>query len=1039
MTQKRNFVNYLLISNHFITGYSTNKVDDRRILLMLHFPEKDKVGCLIKELVGLSSTGFQRSQRNELARALLFKLKTNQISNVSVTEYFDVKRKIIQAKANQNKTKKNIPLFIRDAEIQQKRPLNNHSASSFRYRSRQQKQRVKAQNHGGKHRIVADGRKGLHTGSRYKLEFKSGIFGTAHSAAEDSQSDLETDMTTEDRDDSRSIYDKDDVNVSGINELLKSMPKDGGRKSSTQAHREERRIRQPKANAHKVPREFTEEDFQEDLTDIRLENELQVKRLVDKKNAALTVMQQAKAELTVMQQAAEEKHGELRRAISRLEAQLAAAVQNAESVKRQSEERSKQLQSSVLTQMEALMKENARDRELLMQEHEEKQKNLQDQVIAAERTLEEQIKLTDKLQMELKSKNEQYAELEKQCSDLQSSFEAAKKQRHEVELKLKEQVAAAEELSRTLKNLQDTNRSHEICMAEHDKELHQIRTQNANEVIQLKLEHAETISRLSTAIERLKTEFEDQLRAKENRASAKEQDQLNSEISDMRLRLENTEESRHEIERTHQVETEQLRQKYEEALNQWNQKEQTLLNDNRLLKEKLASFGAKVCPIRLDAQMQTTPSTDDEILLQKIGETFTKQMNSWREDSLSHWVEKVKEEEQQRLRTFYEEAEAVQKKEHEINLSTLRAEHTNRYNQLKKREELLRTQCTRLETELGECKKLLQHELRAEHTNRYNQLKKREELLRTQCTRLETELGECKKLLQHEVETRHQQLNELSVARENERQEWSRMQAEKIAILQEQCENRIKQIRMEQMEDFQTKLNEEVRKKERYLEEHIENLNKKLNSCRTRIDELQSALDQSCLEKDAMQQKMATAHQEELKVLRQRHQQDLWTLREKIASERKRARTAEFKLRERDKIWADLNKLRENQIDHYLPIEVQLHLESTIESLRAQVGLLQKRIALLTGRGNEYGQVDGSISAVQNRRPEIKSEIPNAPQPMSRLHSPKTNSGDHLVDWNELQVDLTPSKGQYSCDLRRSTEVAEGKPVATNRSRGIAI
>ncbi|OON20579.1 hypothetical protein X801_03538 [Opisthorchis viverrini] len=896
---------------------------------------------------------------------------------------------IIQAKANQNKTKKNIPLFIRDAEIQQKRPLNNHSASSFRYRSRQQKQRVKAQNHGGKHRIVADGRKGLHTGSRYKLEFKSGIFGTAHSAAEDSQSDLETDMTTEDRDDSRSIYDKDDVNVSGINELLKSMPKDGGRKSSTQAHREERRIRQPKANAHKVPREFTEEDFQEDLTDIRLENELQVKRLVDKKNA----------ELTVMQQAAEEKHGELRRAISRLEAQLAAAVQNAESVKRQSEERSKQLQSSVLTQMEALMKENARDRELLMQEHEEKQKNLQDQVIAAERTLEEQIKLTDKLQMELKSKNEQYAELEKQCSDLQSSFEAAKKQRHEVELKLKEQVAAAEELSRTLKNLQDTNRSHEICMAEHDKELHQIRTQNANEVIQLKLEHAETISRLSTAIERLKTEFEDQLRAKENRASAKEQDQLNSEISDMRLRLENTEESRHEIERTHQVETEQLRQKYEEALNQWNQKEQTLLNDNRLLKEKLASFGAKVCPIRLDAQMQTTPSTDDEILLQKIGETFTKQMNSWREDSLSHWVEKVKEEEQQRLRTFYEEAEAVQKKEHEINLSTLRAEHTNRY----------------------------------------NQLKKREELLRTQCTRLETELGECKKLLQHEVETRHQQLNELSVARENERQEWSRMQAEKIAILQEQCENRIKQIRMEQMEDFQTKLNEEVRKKERYLEEHIENLNKKLNSCRTRIDELQSALDQSCLEKDAMQQKMATAHQEELKVLRQRHQQDLWTLREKIASERKRARTAEFKLRERDKIWADLNKLRENQIDHYLPIEVQLHLESTIESLRAQVGLLQKRIALLTGRGNEYGQVDGSISAVQNRRPEIKSEIPNAPQPMSRLHSPKTNSGDHLVDWNELQVDLTPSKGQYSCDLRRSTEVAEGKPVATNRSRGIAI
>ncbi|TGZ55355.1 hypothetical protein CRM22_010412 [Opisthorchis felineus] len=700
-----------------------------------------------------------------------------------------------------------------------------------------------------------------------------------------------------------------------------------------------------------------------------------------------------------MQQAAEEKHGELRRAISKLETQLTAAVQNAESVKRQSEERSKQLQSSVLTQMEALMKENARDRERLMQEHEEKQKNLQDQVIATERTLEEQIKSTNKLQMELKSKNEQYVELEKQCFDLQTSFEAAKKQRHEVELKLKEQVAAAEELSRTLKSLQDTNRNYETCMAEHDKELHQIRTQNANEVIQLKLEHAETISRLSMAIERLKTDFEDQLRAKESRSSIKEQDHLNSEISNLRLRLENAKESRHEIERRYQAETEKLRQEYEDALNQWNRREQTLLNDNGLLNEKLASFEAKACLICLDAQIQTTPSADDEILLQKIGETFMKQMDSWREDSLSHWVEKVKEEEQQRLRTIYEEAEAAQKKKHEINLSTIKAEHTNRY----------------------------------------NQLKKREELLRTQCTRLEMELGEYKKLLQHEVETRHQQLNELSVARENERQEWSRMQTEKITLLQEQCENRIKQMRMEQMEDFQTKLNEEVHKKERYLEEHIDNLNKKLNNCTSRIDELQSALDRSCLEKDAMQQKMATAHQEELKVLRQRHQQDVWTLREKVASERKRARTAEFKLRERDKIWADLNKLRENQVDHYLPIEVQLHLESTIESLRAQVDLLQKRIALLTGRGNDYGQLSGSISAVQNRRPEIKSEIPNAPQLTSRLYSPKMNDDDHLADWNELQVDLTPSKGQYSCNLQRSTEDAEGKPVATNRSRGIAI
>ncbi|CAH8629846.1 unnamed protein product [Schistosoma mattheei] len=91
-------------------------------------------------------------------------------------------------------------------------------------------------------------------------------------------------------------------------------------------------------------------------------------------------MNRKNAELIAVQKAAELKHCELRQAIDKLENQLSDTVNNADQIKRSSEEKMNQLQSVMNKQFENLLKQSNEQREFLIQEHEKTLKDLQNKM-----------------------------------------------------------------------------------------------------------------------------------------------------------------------------------------------------------------------------------------------------------------------------------------------------------------------------------------------------------------------------------------------------------------------------------------------------------------------------------------------------------------------------------------------------------------------------------------------------------------------------------------------------------------------------------
>ncbi|CAH8601857.1 unnamed protein product [Dicrocoelium dendriticum] len=241
-------------------------------------------------------------------------------------------------------------------------------------------------------------------------------------------------------------------------------------------------------------------------------------------------------------------------------------------------------------------------------------------------------------------------------------------------------------------------------------------------------------------------------------------------------------------------------------------------------------------------------------------------------------------------------------------------------------------------------------QIRKENVIRFNELKKREQLARNQLERLELELGESKRLLTKEVEARREQLNELCYVRETERQQWATSQRAEIQELEQRYEAALQQMQQEHAAAIEEQLFEQRRTMEKEYKLRLEQMNTKLEESQKHIAELQSTIEEAQLHSEHTRETLVSKHREEMDQLREIHQKDMLVLNEKLAQARAREKAAANSLRQREKLWANaMEKLQENQPmeTKHLPIEVQSHMEATIEALRLQVELLQKRIILL--------------------------------------------------------------------------------------------
>ncbi|XP_018655045.1 hypothetical protein Smp_157130 [Schistosoma mansoni] len=230
-----------------------------------------------------------------------------------------------------------------------------------------------------------------------------------------------------------------------------------------------------------------EAEFYERLIKLRKENETEVAKVMNRKNA----------ELIAVQQAAELKHRELRQAIDKLENQLSDTVNNADQIKRSSEEKMNQLQSMMNKQFENLLKQSNEQREFLIQEHEKTLKELQSKTESTFKELE----INKSLVVELESKMElQVLQLNKQ-----------------------------KWLALRYKTLES---KYNVCLEDHNQELKQIRSDHAKRICAMELERTNNEKQYETNLEKIKDEFNTKL--KESRLSYERQ--LVSEVKEAETR-----------------------------------------------------------------------------------------------------------------------------------------------------------------------------------------------------------------------------------------------------------------------------------------------------------------------------------------------------------------------------------------------------------------------------------------------------------------------------------------------------------------------
>ncbi|KAF5399199.1 hypothetical protein PHET_07716 [Paragonimus heterotremus] len=942
--------------------------------------EKSKVGGLIKDLNDLSGSEFQRMQRNELAKALLFKLKTNQLSKVTSKEILEVKNKITDAKSHNSSTPN--PATYTDLSA-----FGNQSVCTARKPSHKLNVRSQIRLRPPKTKNTK-WRKTMHKKHEKSgwgiTHFTSGFYPLDESTVEESDitvySDEHTDGTTSPELDVKNFkMSLNDVNVRNNTAKCESL-KNGRMKRRNKSamkrksqHSVLKRCSEKDATLssdgirHVISRlqnhelqqqaQMTEAKFYDQLVEVRRENELELAKVVTRKNA----------ELAAAQQAAEAKHQELRQAVDRLEEQLAAAVSNAEQIRRQSEEQTKELQTAMARQLEDLAQQSAERHEQLIVEHEKELQRLRAAHEQECQNLAKQIKHTSEVQSELDEKVRHCNQLESQNREM---FEAKNKAIEQQELAEKELNKQAEhiqhiqtELQTAMVRLKELDEQHAQTLKDHSETVTRLRTDCANQLAHSALEYANKISQLHANIEHARSEFTDKLKEAEERHSnmlsmkekfaleegrkqATEENRL--EICRLKNRLEDMEQSQETMRKTYQLELDKARNRCAVAEVILEQKELAFSDTTDQLQKRICLLESKYSAQLNTVDTQTTEPYQSEMLIERVSQGVATQMVRWQEQSVKKLLEKVIEEEHGRLKCAFEEKE-----------KQLTEKHMRESAQLS-----------------------------ADHAVQYGDLKRREELVRHRLAELEFELGEAKRHLTKECDVRRQQLTEISVAREKERQEWFHAQERKLSELEQCHQETIQQLRQEHADEIQKIVEGRLGEIEKMYKEQLKQLHMKLNDSHKRITQLDCELKATCLDKDRIRDTLTGAHQMEMAQLRENHQQATWTLKEKMARERSRARLAEAALKQREIVWTELSarfqemqKQQQNAV--LMPAEVEDHLQATIESLRVQVNLLQKRIALLTE--NDYKPQLDSTCLVLNHD-KSRSELQAMERQDNLLH-----------------------------------------------------
>ncbi|TPP60612.1 hypothetical protein FGIG_02004 [Fasciola gigantica] len=891
------------------------------------FNEKRVVGHLIKELIQLSTNETQKIQRNELARALLLKLKSNQNPYFSRWDFTQLK----------------VPLMHTEVDVSHSVPSLNEESCKMEELSGQAKtkkpRRIRFHSKSSNpnkcvvkicrpnyRRLPNRKQQAIRNPKRHQSSsVQSFVTDSADSCGGKcnySSTPTNTESETSAPSDHVSVHDRITRAHRAKGPHLLQMHRSNIYSESNFAKHldfdEKKEYIQQNSNSKNsalikpaISRaQISETNFYDHLLEIRRESEIEIAKLMSRKNA----------ELATVQRDAERKHAELKTAVDKLEEQLAMAVANADNVRRQSEDQSNQLQMIMTKQLDSLFEQSAQQKEELVREHQEKIEELK----KAHRIDLEQLKVeqkrTEELELCVQQERLRSAELQTKLKDYQSQLDKA----CERQLYLQSSI---DNLTETLKN-KELN-----FQAQIDSQKAEVTTKHMKEIAELKCEHDSKMDRLTKEHEKSLQVLEETIQCLRDELKNSQEDAEKQKAKLVFNELSAAyDQGREYAIRDCQTKIDMLQQRLADA-----QERQQLAKDNFRLRmtqakeelsriqtamsEKEAELNAgqsrlnqmvKQLESKFNIPLTCSGTQTDEFqctcVALRVGEVVAKEMAFWQQKSLDKTIENAKNEEGIRLEALFHEKEEHIYRQHKLEMEAIRNEHSNQI----------------------------------------SSWRNRVELARKQINQLEVELSKAKGLLAKEIETRRQQISEISQAREFERREWKRQQDENLKCIAREQEEQIKQMRAQYVDDVETTTNQKLNEIEAEYKNQVMELSQDLQESRAQIDKLKDALQKTLYDQEKMKHNMESEYRLKMDGLRKTHEEEILSIKDGASKDRARARTAEALLRQHEKLWNTQVKQKAMHLkEDLLPADIRGHLESTIDSLRLQVDLLQKRIALL--------------------------------------------------------------------------------------------
>ncbi|XP_076099543.1 centrosomal protein of 112 kDa-like isoform X5 [Mytilus galloprovincialis] len=693
--------------------------------------------------------------------------------------------------------------------------------------------------------------------------------------------------------------------------------------------------------------------FHEEKLKLQQRHDVAVQKILDRKN---TEIEELKANYRA-------KAKELEDTITKLERKIQSVVRDSQNVRETKDKQIAELRKMVEDTTEKRKSDFERKLTDLQTEFEQEKfdmqkqhtKNIQEilddtnaRLQKMEKEYSQQTHSTTSIIKELESRLHQLLSDSEQTTKAKANLE---REKIDVESKLDRLSSDYSELRESHKNL---DREHQRMIEAHNQEMRTIKNKTDASLEFMKQEHnlssakaTDTISDLEQSVDQLKRSLKDAEEQRQRQIREMEQVQQqgkihlenlhDKQVRTMKLEMEHSEQSHqkqvHKLEQSIREKEDEIKSLQEQNKQQTAQSEKSLTdfkgqvekNQTRMYDEMKQQME------RVEADLNKSKQVRE-----KQAREFQKQLDEERDQHERREVElkmSLEQEKAQYMKEFHQQKEMVLT-EHDREIDTMKEQNRN---------EVYDIECRFKEKQDKDSKKV--------------------HMMEKQIQELREEVVQANQL-------RKQQLVELGLLREEEKQKMQRDHEAEVSKLRSEME----QQRLELQKSHSTELEKMLEKTNNRLKDIEREYNERGNRAAETINELQNTIshlrDEIKRIKDSGDKKLkdtTTKQEEDRRNMKKNYTTNLDSMRKDNESQHNRNRTLERRIEQmeadHDEKVTQLKLAFEEKMRGLMPSSVRQELEDTIDSLKSQVNSLQQKTLVLQedlDLRNQYPQFSAS-------------------------------------------------------------------------------